>query len=70
MNKKLWIVEKAYSTVSGSITTSVGATYFKVENGALVFRNSGHPYPETVKVFAAGQWASVEEMKPYREGPQ
>jgi hypothetical protein len=43
----------------------VTADYFKIENGALIFRNSrfrngdNEGYPECVHVFAAGEWTQV-----------
>jgi hypothetical protein len=41
------------------------ADYFKIEGGALIFRNSrfrngdNEGYPECVHVFAAGEWSQV-----------
>lgn len=40
----------------------VEADYFRIVDGALIFRNSarGNTYPEAVRVFASGVWTEVE----------
>ena len=42
----------------------VEADYFRIEGGALIFRNSkiGNQYPEVVHCFAAGVWQEVEPV--------
>lgn len=44
----------------------VQAQYFRIIDGALIFRNhDGGPYPRTVRMFAAGHWLEViTEEKP------
>ena len=39
------------------------ADYFTMDRGALCFRNSGSPYPETVTVFAPGAWSRVDIVR-------
>lgn len=45
----------------------VEADYYRIEGGALIFRNNArhannNGYPQTVHVFAAGIWAEVEDF--------
>lgn len=42
-------------------TVKVTAEYYRVQDGALIFRNSRgeSQYPETVHVFAPGYWLQV-----------
>ena len=42
----------------------VKADYFRLEGGALIFRNSkvGNQYPEVTRCFAAGVWQEVEPV--------
>lgn len=45
-------------------TEPVEADYFRITEGALIFRNTAgatDPYPPTVRVFAAGHWAEVRQ---------
>lgn len=38
----------------------VAAQYYRIVDGALIFRNYRHDnYPETVRVFAPGYWLEV-----------
>lgn len=48
--------------ILASDITMVEADYFRIVDGALIFRNSsrGNNYPEAVHVFASGTWAEVE----------
>lgn len=41
-------------------TVKVAAQYYRIVDGALIFRNYRHDaYPETVRVFAPGYWLEV-----------
>ena len=52
-----------------ALSVLVEADYFRIQDGALIFRNKmiGNHYPEVVHVFAAGVWLAVE---PAHDFPQ